>query len=135
MLPPLEQVRGKPTTPSWVMAQLLTRYRSRPKSETRDDFIVRVANEGFRFYNRYIRGEWTSDETVATHLKDAEKRTKVDMDFRTGVDCCVDWVKAHPPELSICWWQLELVYSYGIKGVAVAFYDGPPTAGPTLTDE
>jgi hypothetical protein len=113
ILPPPFLVRGKGKIPDWVLAELLTKYRTRPDGETRPAFAERIAGEGFKFDDDYVYGEWSNDHTVTAHLKDAQTRAKADPDFASTVERCIAWaVDNHPPG----WAFFQFIYGHAQRG-------------------
>jgi hypothetical protein len=77
-LPPLEEVRGKPSKVSThTLAQLVAEYRCRPGSRIK--FLE--GQVGQRNCEPYSNFSWKSAETVERYLKAGEKRAKTDSEF------------------------------------------------------
>ena len=84
-LPPLEEVRGKPSKISTrTLAWLVAEYQCRPRYETRIEFLEKQV--GKLNCEPYSNFSWKNAEAVEWHLKAAEKRAKSDLEFARLVD-------------------------------------------------
>src|SRR5688572_6839721 len=71
LLPPRDQKRITPVT----LAMLLADYRNAKKLKyTREKFLARSAEEGCAWGGPYHGGTWENEETIKSHLTEAEAR-------------------------------------------------------------
>jgi hypothetical protein len=83
LLPPRDDKRITPTT----LAMLLADYRNAKKLKyTREEFLARSAEEGCAWGGPYHGGTWENEETIKSHLTEAEARAKKDIAFNADVD-------------------------------------------------